>query len=397
MAQSTAATDPSAQIGNAQPYSYAQDLLFVSAQSAAPDVSAPLASQADAALAKLTAILAEAGASAADVVKIGVFYHQSVLDQEPQLLQRIRRAFPADSAPVVTAIPLHYLPRGELVQIEAIALRPGSKRSQARKAVAAAPFADGSAGFSRTVRCDDLVFVSGQMSCDAEGRTLHPENIVAQAKATIGNIGSALAEVGADLSSVVKLNTYYVGFGTTEDWSMAARVRSDAFRKPGPGATGVPVPGPYPAGLLLRQEAIGMVNPDGSAAHRDTSWPEGVWDWPIPVSFEQGLKINDLIVLGGQIAATTKGEAVFPGELAAQARNIMETISTILGGFDASCDDLAKVTILYATKGDPADIETILREVKPFFSKGLPALTFVPLARLGLSDLEIEIEGIGTK
>jgi enamine deaminase RidA (YjgF/YER057c/UK114 family) len=251
------------------------------------------------------------------------------------------------------------------------------------------------AAFSRAVQCDDLVLVGAQMSIDGEGKTLFAEDIAGQAKATIDNLDSAVRGLGLDLSCLAKLNTYYVGQGTTEDWAVAARIRSDAFRKPGPGATGVPIAGAFPAGLLLRQEAIGIANPDGKPARRQLSWPRGVWDWPIPVSFEQGLEINGLIFTGGQIPATTTGEALFPGDLRKQAINTMGCISAILGGLGQNVDCLAKVTIFYATEGDPADLETITSSIAPFFANGLPAVTMVPLARLGLTGVDIEIEGIG--
>ena len=367
----------------------AQDLVFVSAQFGDP--ADGLEAQIDQAVASVSAALAQAGAGPGDVVKLGLFYHRSLIASESLILSRLRAAFPAEPPPVVTAIPLHALVGGALVQVEVIALHPGGARHSQR--VAAAP--GDAAGFSRALRCGDLVFVGAQMSRDGQGQTLHRGDIVGQAKATIGHIGEALEELGADLSCVAKLNTYYVGHGTTEDWAMAARVRSDAFRKPGPGATGVPVPGPYPADLLIRQEAIGLIAPDGTAAPRATSWPEGTWDWPIPVSFEQGLQINDLLILGGQISANPQGEAVFPGDLAAQARNTMECIGRILAGFGAGIDDLAKVTVFIATEGGDAEVAVVLDALTPFFSNGLPALTFVPLSRLGLTGLEIEIEGVG--
>jgi enamine deaminase RidA (YjgF/YER057c/UK114 family) len=387
-----AVADDAPQIGRARPFAYAQDLLFVSAQSAGAGSRLTLAEQTNSTLKKLGDILTQAGASAKDIVKVGVFYHQSVLDQEREILAQVREAFQTEPPPIMTAIPLNNLPEGNLIQIELIGLKPAGRRSKARQAVTPNPID----GFSKAVRCDDVVFVGAQMARDATGKTLHEKDIVAQAKATIANIKSALNDVGADLPSVAKLNTYYVGFGTVEDWTMAARVRSDAFTKPGPGATGVPVPGPYPAGLLLRQEAIAIVNADGSPAHRDTSWPEGNWDWPIPVSFEQGLKINDLLITGGQVSASTTGEAVFPGDLAAQTKRTTETIAAILDGFGARCDELAKVTVFYATNGDRADIATVLTAIDPFFKNGLPALTMVPLDTLALRGIEIEIEGVGS-
>lgn len=373
--------------------SFADDVAFLGAQSAASGGGTTLREQSATTIAKLQSILSGAGLTLADVVKIGMFYDQSLVAEEATLLADLRAHFSSSApAPVVTAIPLHHLPGGGLVQIELIALRPGSKRSRMRKAANPDPVH----GFSSAVRCDDLIFSGAKMSIDAEGHVIRVGDMVGQAHATMDNLKASFREVGADPQSIVKLNTYYVGHGTTSDWSMAARVRSDAFTKPGPGATGVPVPGPYPHDILLRQEAVAIVNDDGSPKHRDTSWPEGVWDWPIRVSFQQGLKLDNLIVLGGQVSASLTGEAVHPGDLAAQTKRVMETIDQILGGFGKDCNCLSKLTILYATDGNPAHEETILNIVRPFFPATMPTLTLIPLARLGFEGIEIEIEGIGT-
>jgi enamine deaminase RidA (YjgF/YER057c/UK114 family) len=375
--------------GTARPFGRSQDVIFISAQSAAPDQPATAIEQLEIAVAKVAAALALAGASLSDVVKLGLFYHNDLVAQEPAVLARLRELVPGTPAPVLTAIPLPCIPNGGLLQLEAIAIDPASPRSAARRT------APGRYGFSSAVRAADLVFVGAQMSVDEAGNTLHGGDIVAQAKATITNLARALEQVGADASCIAKLNTYYVGFGTTADWSMAARVRSDAFVKPGPGATGVPVPGPYPAGQLIRQEALGLVNEDGTAAARRTSWPKGVWDWPIPVSFEQGLELNGMIITGGQVACTVTGQALHPKDLGKQTLNVMGCIASILGGLGHTVDCLGKVTVFYATDGDPADIDTVMSRIEPFFANGLPALTLVPLKKLGIDDVEIEIEGVG--
>jgi|GEM_PF-6923530 len=372
--------------------SFAQDLVFIGAQSSCAGDNASLQAQFTATTDKLRRILNDAALTFDDVVKVGVFYHQSVMSEEASLLKCLKMIFSTEMpAPVVTAIPLHHLPYDDLVQIELIALQPASRRSLERKVVSQDPVH----GFSNAVRCDDLLFVGGKMSVDDQGKVLERGDMIGQARITMNKLQSSMREFGVDPQSVVKLNTYYVGHGTTSDWSMAARIRSEAFVKPGPGATGVPVPGPFPDDVLLRQEAIAIINDDGSPKHRDTSWPEGVWDWPIPVSFEQGLKLDNLIVLGGQVSASRSGEAVHPGDLVAQTRRVMETIETILAGFNENCDCLEKLTILYATQGSQKDRETVLDIVRTFFSKKMPTLTLIPLAKLGFEGIEIEIEGIG--
>ena len=141
---------------------------------------------------------------------------------------------------------------------------------------------------------------------------------------TIDNIGKVLRQLDCYIDHVVKLNTWYTGDGTGADWRKAAEIRANAFRFPGPGATGVPVPGPYPAGIMLRQECMALRAASGDRLPRALSWPLGHWDWPIPVSFQQGLKIGKQIVLGGQISTDIHCKAVDPGDMRAQTRNVME-------------------------------------------------------------------------
>src|SRR5690606_5601206 len=112
--------------------------------------------------------------------------------------------------------------------------------------------------FSHGIRCGEILLISAQTARDAGGAVAYPDDIVSQAQLTIENIGRVLSAMGADVDDVVKLNTWFFGQGTDQDWRRAARVRSDAFRFPGPCATGVPVAQPYPDGALIRQECWAM-------------------------------------------------------------------------------------------------------------------------------------------
>jgi enamine deaminase RidA (YjgF/YER057c/UK114 family) len=378
----------------------AGDFIFTSAQNALDEsgklICAAADQQLDCALQQLEARLREVDASLADVAKLGLFYLNGSGLDETALLRQIRRRFPDGMPPAITAIPLSAMPYpGMSVQLDAIAARKSAGRRFVPTSRGRWPWPAGAA-FSQAVRCGDVIFVSGQMALNQDGTTQHPQDIVGQAKSTLENMRIALRSVGADLDAVVKLNTFYVGFGTTRDWEMAARVRSAAFTKPGPGATGVPVPGPYPNGLLLRQDSVAILGKDGRPAPRSTSWPDGHWDWPIKVSFEQGLKLGRMIILGGQIARAESGAAMHPGDLAKQAADCMDYIQSILAGFGASTENMVKVTVLYATNPERAsdDLGKVLDVLQGYFRDSVPALTAIPLEKLGMEDLVIEIEGI---
>ncbi|MGW3646984.1 RidA family protein [Streptomyces sp. NPDC000878] len=58
-----------------------------------------------------------------------------------------------------------------------------------------------------------LVFVSGQVSWDADGVTVGEGDLAAQVEQCYVNVGTALAEAGATFDDVAKLNFYVV------DWT----------------------------------------------------------------------------------------------------------------------------------------------------------------------------------
>jgi enamine deaminase RidA (YjgF/YER057c/UK114 family) len=353
--------------------------------------------QTDATFEYLGRVLNDLGADVDDVVKFGVYYKDSDDVDEVELLKRIRSHVRAEPAPAVTLIPLPRLAYpGMMVEIEAVAMR-GSGGSRLPR-VASRPRAHWTwppgAEFSHGLRCDDLMFLSGNMALNDRGAAPHPKDIVAQAKLTLDNIRKVLLGLGAEMDDIVKLNTYYVGHGTLADWEQAAQVRSSAFKTPGPVATGVPVPGPYPNSLLLRQDAVAVRGESAPPPARQTSWPPGQWNWPIPVSFQQGIKIGQRIFVGGQVSADPQGRPVHPHNMEAQTRASMDHIRNILDGFGVTMDSVVKVNCFYKSGGAPEELHENLAIRSSYFRAPGPATTGIPLEKLGLEGLTIEIEAM---
>jgi 2-iminobutanoate/2-iminopropanoate deaminase len=118
--------------------------------------------------------------------------------------------------------------------------------------------------FSQGWKIGNLVFVGGQVSQDGDGVVLHPYDIEAQIHQVFGNIRAVLREAGADLSDIVKLNTYYVadvqGPALDEFYKSMTRVRMEYLADPGPAATAVRVAGLALEGLVVEIEAIAVVD-----------------------------------------------------------------------------------------------------------------------------------------
>ncbi len=352
--------------------------------------------QLEASLDHVETVLASLDGRLEDVVKINVFHAGTTSQDESGILQRVAKRGLGAVPPVISLVALPRLAYpGMSVTIDAVAIdnRDGGAPREGFVVDGHWPWPEG-AQFSHGVRCGELMFVAAQSARGADGRIQHLDDIAAQAQLTIDNIARVLAAMGADLDDVVKLNTWYVGFGTDEDWRRAARIRSEAFAYPGPGATGVPVPGRYPDGALIRQECWAVRGLDGERLPRTLSWPKGHWDWPIRVTFQQGVKVGDLIFLGGQYSCDVQGKAVDPGDREAQARNTMEHIRRILLEFGATMDDLVQTKCFYKSDGTPEALHANLAIRSGCFTDPAHATTSVPLGTMGLEGLMLEIEGI---
>lgn len=116
-------------------------------------------------------------------------------------------------------------------------------------------------GYSHVVatRGGKQVFVSGQVSLDAEGNLVGKGDLKAQAEKVFENLRVALAAAGATPPDVVKLNTYVVGYKPS-DLSILREARSHAFGDTAlPASTLVGVQALAREGLLVEVEAIAVV------------------------------------------------------------------------------------------------------------------------------------------
>ncbi len=352
-----------------------------------------LPAQTEVAVDSVESVLGELGADIEDVAKLVVFYVSGGEVDEAALLARLRRRFRGEPPPACMAVPLPALAYpGMMVEIECIAMRGSDGSRLPRRA--ANPASHWPWPFSHGIRCGEMLFAGAQSPLDREGRLRAPGEVVEQARINIANIAEVMAGLGASLDDVCRFNTFYVGYGTAEDWKQAARVRGNAFERPGVCGTGVPVPALFPAGLTIRQEATGMLGLDGRTLPRTPSLPEGHWDWPIPVKAQQGVRIGNMIMIGGQVSADAHARAVHPDDLAAQTRTTMDFVQRVVEDLGATMDDVVKVNAFYkdVAGATPERLHANLAVRSGRFSKPGPASTGVPLRALGLEGIEIEIE-----
>lgn len=82
------------------------------------------------------------------------------------------------------------------------------------------------AGYSRAVRIDNTIYVSGTTASDASGTILYHGDAAAQTRYIIHKIEAALVEAGATLTDIVRTRIY---IRRIEDWQAVARIHGEIF------------------------------------------------------------------------------------------------------------------------------------------------------------------------
>jgi enamine deaminase RidA (YjgF/YER057c/UK114 family) len=107
-------------------------------------------------------------------------------------------------------------------------------------------------GYSRAVAVGDACFVAGTTDAGPDGRSLHPGDAAAQARAALAIIEGALGEAGFVLEDVVRTRLYIVD---PEDADAVVAVHGAVFKHVRPAATLVVVARLIEPTLLVEIEA----------------------------------------------------------------------------------------------------------------------------------------------
>jgi enamine deaminase RidA (YjgF/YER057c/UK114 family) len=93
-------------------------------------------------------------------------------------------------------------------------------------------------GISRAVRVGAIISVSGTAPIGPDGKTVAPGDPAAQARRCIEIAKSALEQLGATLSDVIRTRIYLIRI---EDWKAVAEVHGEYFKDIRPACTIVQV------------------------------------------------------------------------------------------------------------------------------------------------------------
>jgi 2-iminobutanoate/2-iminopropanoate deaminase len=110
--------------------------------------------------------------------------------------------------------------------------------------------------YTDAVRAGDLLFVSGCVPVDGEGRLVGGDDVVAQARQVLANVGAVLAAAGASFADVVKVTVYLTDIA---DRAAINPVRQEVFGETRPASTLVEVSALAIPGAKLELDAVALI------------------------------------------------------------------------------------------------------------------------------------------
>ena len=111
-------------------------------------------------------------------------------------------------------------------------------------------------GFHLGIRVENTVYVSGTVAWDRDGNIVGQDNMLEQSRQAFSNVKEILAEAGATMDDVVKINAFLTDINRYSEYSAA---RAEAFTNNIPASTAVASPALVEPGLLIEIEAIAEI------------------------------------------------------------------------------------------------------------------------------------------
>ena len=361
-------------------------------------VGTDITTQARNAFEALKRVLAEAGATMADVVKHNVYLccdgDEAAVQKFMDELNAMRATYFTAPGPTTTETRVGLEKEGALILVDAWAV------VGAEKELLSPPGHwtwDQPLPFSQGWKVGDMIFVGGQRSLGSQGERLGIGDIEVQTDHAFRNLDTLLREAGGDRHSLMRQNTYFRFFGqgreVTSYWEKMTNVRRRYMSIPSAAGAGLRITGFPHSDELIQVEGIGMLGDQ-----KQRLQPENHWDWSISNSqFTQGWKIGPMAFIGGQISADNKAQAV-GHDLETQTRNVFQFIRNVLAEGNLDETDVAKLYIYYYAPDDwqqiAAAASTVAAVQREFYPDPGPCVTAVRVSGFAFENLLVEIEAM---
>ncbi len=334
------------------------------------------AAQADQAMQNVKTLLEEAGSSLEHICKVTTYitdraYREPVYNTVNRYLQHIPT--------VGTGLVVKGLAMPELkVELDIEAVIPTSSPHQRLRTFNTRNWFGQS--IDRTscmvVVTDHEIFLRGQTGAELDGSVMYglgrtPEDAAEQADKAMQNAKILLAEAGSSLNDVCKLRVY---IGDRAYREPVYQVLGQHFGDVHPCSTSL-IMGGFARPDILFEIDMAIARTQGTPHQRlrrfetRTQYKDGQ---DLRCKFAMAARAGDLIHLRGQTGSTLEGVFTGYGDAAAQAKQAIENIKTLLEEAGSGLDDICQITTYIA---DRAYREPVYRAVGPYLKGVYPVGT----------------------
>ena len=118
------------------------------------------------------------------------------------------------------------------------------------------------------------------------------------------------------------------------------------------------------------------------------------WEWDANVSLSQGIQVGNTIYVSGQLALDADGKMVGGDDMAAQTRQALQNMKTVLAAAGATMADVVKITVFVTDISRISETQPVRAE---FFPRPFPTSSAIEISALAFPGFLIEIEGVAVK
>ena len=185
---------------------------------------------------------------------------------------------------------------------------------------------------SAAVRAGDLLFISGQVSADANLKPSNVGDVKAQARAAFANIKSLVKAAGGSMADIVDIMSFHSDVREMDDVYDVGR---QVFKKDFPAWTALGMHGTYDPEFRVSIRAIAHLG----AGKKECVTPKSMaWMNKLPMS--AACIKGEYLFTSGIVSADAAGNVVSPGDHYAQARVCYDRLRDTLKVGGADLDDL---------------------------------------------------------
>ena len=334
-----------------------------------------VAKQVDAIMAIAEGTMGQAGGKLDDVVRARVYVTDIALaDQAGRAMAKYFKAV----RPAATLVQVSRLARPtQLIEIELEAI-DGAGQSAQR--ISSGSATEELYAYSRAVRVDDRVFISGTASFDDQG-DLHQ-----QARKIYDTILKALDEAGGTPGDLVYTKSFVTDMAQAAGQTQA---RLEALGEVRPTGTLLGIPALIAPGMLVEIEAEAII---GAATNRQDFYTGN--EDERPRGFARAVAVGDVVHVSGCTSLGGDGEVRAPGDWAAQFDLCHEAVAAALAQAGASIDDVVRrrsFTVAGAEQNRPYG------EGPAWFADSRPVSMGCRISSLRLPEMLVEVDAWAIK